>query len=237
MHADGRWTNGPGVGARAFNGTTDRIDFPAIGDLSAGAFTLSAWVYLDSYPANGYILCLHESGDTQYGIVMNFNDAANRYFNLTIHGAADMVRGSAANGAVSGAWTHYLATWSGGAISDATRAKLYRGGVELSYSTPTNGAGTPAGALGKLSLGGRIYSDTRNFPGKIAQVAVWNRALSAAEIAGLASGLAADRAAAAGLQFYFKGSTAGLAATPGGTGVADGTSQQSGVGAGPSIIY
>jgi phage terminase small subunit len=46
-----------------------------------------------------------------------------------------------------------------------------------------------------------------------------------------------DLAAASGLQFYFKGNTASLEATPGGTGTADGTTQLTGVGTGPAIIY
>jgi len=101
----------------------------------------------------------------------------------------------------------------------------------------TNGATEDAHA-GKFCMGGRTYDDARNFNGKIAQVGVWNRVLTAGEIANLAAGYAPDLAAASGLQFYFKGNTSSLVAVPPtSTGTADGTTSVTGVGNGPSIVY
>ena len=46
MLGEGRLTNGPAVGSRSFNGTTDRIDWTAISNLNAHALTISLWVNL-----------------------------------------------------------------------------------------------------------------------------------------------------------------------------------------------
>ena len=136
----------------------------------------------------------------------------------------------------TGAWIQFTITWTG-AINSYAGVHIYKNGTELSYSVNTNGASETTHS-GSWSLGGRIYDDTRNLAdGKIAQVGVWNRVLTAGEIANLAAGYAPSLAAASGLQFYFKGNTASLTATPGGNGTADGTTQLTGVGTGPAIIY
>ena len=234
MLAAGQWTQGPGVGSRSFNGTTDRIDFASAANLSGAPVTVSAWIYLGTLSATAYVLCNHDAGDSNYGL--NFCCYTGNYFGLLRRGAGDFY-GIAANSTLStGVWTHILATHPGTNLSDYNTVKLYKNGVEVSYQPGANSSSETA-HTGKWSLGGRIYSDTRNFPGKLAQVAAWNRVLTAAEIANLAAGYAPDLAAASGLQFYFKGNTSSLTAAPGGLGSADGTSSSTGVGNGPSIIY
>ncbi len=231
MLAEGRWTNNPGVGSRSFNGSTDRIDWAAVSNLTGHALTISLWVYLDSLPVNGYMVCLHAAGDADYGMLFNCN-TANGNVNFVVRGSTDLNKG-AANGTMStGAWTHLLVTWNG-TMTDNTTVHIYKNGTEVSYLTNTNGAAEVA-AAGSWSLGGRIYSDTRNLPGDLAQVRVFDRVLAAGEIALEAGG---DVSTASGLVFWFKGNTSSLAASPGGTGTADGTTSVTGVGNGPAIIY
>lgn len=236
MHSEGRWTNGPGVGSRSFNGTTDRIDFATAGNLAGNALTISLWANFASFPANGYMLCIHAAGDTGYGIVLNINDAANKYINLIVKGSTDLLRSAQGLNLATGTWTNIIATWTGD-ITKAADVTIYKNGTAApGYVTSTNGA-TQTAPAGSWSLGGRKYDDTRNYPGKLAQVGVWNRILTAGEIANLAAGYAPDLAAASGLQFYYPGNTDSLTATPGGNGTADGTTHSSGVGNGPAIIY
>ena len=239
MLVDGRFTQGPGVGSRDFNGTTDRIDWASVFDTAGSALTISAWVNMDAYIANplsAYVLGNHRSGDAAYGTVLAIAWSGRLIFFR--NGATGLARYSlAANPVGTGAWVHILVTHSG-SMTDYTTINLYINNVDRSDNTDAvNGAGEYA-ASGKWSIGGRIFDDARNVNGKIAQVGVWNRVLDATERANLAAGYAPDLAAPSGLQFYFKGNTAALDNEIGGAdGTADGTTQLTGVGTGPGIIY
>ena len=236
MLMQGNFPQGPGVGSRDFTAATNRIDWASAANLTGSATTIAFWLKVDTIPANGYIVCIHDAGDASFGIMVNISDAANGYIGMLVNGATDLQRSSAAGAVTTGAWIQFTVTWTG-AINSYAGVHIYKNGTELSYSINTNGA-TETTHSGSWSLGGRIYDDTRNLAdGKIAQVGVWNRVLTAGEIASLAAGYAPDLAAASGLQFYFKGKTASLTATPGGDGTADGTTQLTGVGTGPTIIY
>lgn len=98
-----------------------------------------------------------------------------------------------------------IITWDG-VFTAFTGIHIYKNGTEVSYSNGINGA-TETTHSGSWSLGGRIYDDTRMFNGKLCQVGVWDRVITAGEIANLAAGYSPDLAAASGLVFYFKGNT------------------------------
>jgi hypothetical protein len=237
MLSDGRFTQGPGVGSRDFDGATDRIDWGAVANLTGSALTISAWIYSDGWAGNAdHILQIHQSGDAAMGIILYMPAADNISFYRT--GATPLWRlgGMSPSVDLTGAWHHILVTHTG-TFTDYTTVHIYLDGVELNaYTTNQNGA-TETAPTGSWSLGGRKYDDVRNFDGKIAQVGVWNRVLTAGEIANLAVGYSPDLAAASDLLFYFKGNTSSLYnAVSGGTeGTADGTDQLTGVGNGPSI--
>lgn len=237
LHAQGRFTQGPGVGSRDFNGSTDRIDWSNVANLSGQAVTISAWVRLDAYPAAGrtaYILGTHRSGDTAYALAFGLMENGGLTFFRS--GTTVLVKDSAASAVATGAWVHVLVTHDG-VMTTHSSVHIYRNGTELSYAGQTNGAGEYAGT-GRWSLGGRYYDDLRNLDGKIAQVAVWNRVLTASEIANLAAAHAPDLVdGGSSLKFHFRGNTNSLVAAVGGTGTADGTTQLTGVGNGPAIIY
>lgn len=235
MHIDGRWTNGPGVGSRDYNGTTDRIDWAAVYNPVGQEITVSAWIYLDVNNVNEYILCIHDAGDTSYGFIVN--NAATGQLNVSRRGTTDYAWFTTTGPITTSLWHHILITSDGGLLSGSVA--LYVDGVSQAVSF-TNGSGAETSHTGSLSTGGRIYNDTRNLNGKIAQVAVWKSVLTPTQIANLAAGQAADLVAPTNLQFYHKANVVSLVATPpagGSTGVADGTAEVTGVGNGPSIIY
>ena len=231
--ASGYFTQGPDVGSRSFDGLTDRIDWAPVADLTAHALSISLWAYADSLPVNGYMLCVHNSTDSDYGIVLNANTAAGNV-NFIVRGATDLNHGAVNGTNEINKWIHWAATWTG-VHNDFSTIHIYKNGVEVAYVTEINGAAEVA-HTGSWSLGGRIYSDTRNYPGHLAQVGVWDRVLSAGEITNLAAGYAPSLYTT-GLQFHFLGNTNSLTAVPGGLGTADGTTFVSGVGEGPGIIY
>ena len=78
--------------------------------------------------------------------------------------------------------------------------------------------------------------DTRNLPGRIAQVGVWNSVLDSTKIAALAAGDSPFKYRT-NLLWYFRGNSGLLAYPNGTTGTADGTTQLTGVGNGPTITY
>ncbi|CAK0775255.1 hypothetical protein CCP3SC1AL1_770024 [Gammaproteobacteria bacterium] len=236
MHADGRWTNGPGVGARDFNGTTDRIDWSSVADLTGSALTISVWVYFDRINTNQYIVNIGKNagGGIELG---NNGTVSSGQLTFLVDGSTDMIRAVAGSTVATGQWYNLIATWTGG-ITAYTNAHIYRNGVEVSYDVGNSQNGsTEVSHTENWCIGGRYSDDLRNTDGKIAQVGVWNRVLTSTEIANLAAGYAPDLAAASGLQFYFKGNTSSLVASPGGTGTADGTTSVTGVGNGPGIVY
>ena len=80
-----------------------------------------------------------------------------------------------------------------------------------------------------------MYDDTRNLPGKLVQVRVFDRVLTTSEIALEGAG---DLSTVTGLLFNFKGNTSDLHETVANAiGVADGTTQVSGAGNGPAVYY
>jgi len=243
LQAAGYFTNGPGVGSRDFNGTTDRIDWANFYSSAGVPISISAWIYSDGVADTNsdYICQIQNTGDAAYGTVFYTRTTIAgqcRQIGFTANGATDILRISNEFADIVGSCHHVLVTFDG-TFTDATKIHIYLDNTELTYAVSTNGVTEDAHA-GKFCIGGRTYDDARNFDGKIAQVGVWNRVLTAGEIADLAAGYAPDLAAASDLLFYFKGNTSSLVATPpsgGSTGTADGTTSVTGVGNGPSIVY
>jgi hypothetical protein len=225
--------NGEALGSREFNGTTDRVDFASAGNLTGAAFTISAWVWPSSTPtnANQYVLCAHDSGDASYGLIFNVISSGLQV-NCTRHGTTDYSWASSNNCLTRDAWNHVLITSTGGLVTGSVT--FYINGLTIAQ-TFVNGSGAETAHTGSWSLGGRIYNDTRNIEGKIAQSAVWDRVLTADEIEHLASRYAPRLVdSGANLIFYYPGNTASLYANPGGAGTADGTTSSTD---GPRIYY
>ena len=237
MHADGRWTNNPGVGSRDFNGSTDRIDWAAITDLSAHAMSVSFWYKSDGWAGNAdYILEIHASGDAATAITVYQSSTVRIIF--TRRGTTTLSKGgSIGAGDLGDGWHHIVVTHTG-TFTDYTTVHIYIDGTEVDDTTSATNGATEVAATGSWSVGGRIYDDTRNADGKIAQMAVWSRVITSTEIANLAAGHAPDLAAATDLEFYWKGNTASLDdEITSGEGTADGTTSVTGVGNGPGIVY
>jgi hypothetical protein len=234
MHADGYWTHGPDVGSRDFNGITDRIDWTPPLELTGLPLSISLCIIFDSVLANKYLFHAAITGDA-VGLQFSIG-GSNGMLNFTRKGTSNNSRWTAASFLTTGAWMNLIAT-SDGLMTDYTHLHIYKGGTEVTYSSGANGAGAEGALVGKWSLMGRVLDDLRNVDGRIAQVGVWNRVITPTEIANLGLFYAPDFAAPSQLQYYFKGNTSSLIAVPGGTGTADGTSQLTGVGNGPGIIY
>lgn len=174
--------------ARDFDGSTDRIDYANPYNCNGNPFTMAAWCNADAIPTDlRYIMNVHVSGDTSYGVGLCFDyvDATNTRLNFFFQGGTNLARisGSIATATLVSGWHHYAVTHDGSAT--AASCQIYHNGVEVASYNNTNNGATLLDTTGSLSLGGRIYDDNRNLDGQEAEAALWNRQLSVSEIASL----------------------------------------------------
>lgn len=185
--------------ARDFNGSTDRIDWANVFTTSGQALTLSMWAWFDdATAANVAYLWVSSPSGGGAGTILYQSTTGNGYLTWFRLGSTAVVHESAADVVTTGVWTHVLATSDGSLL--AAEHKIYVNGTEVTYSASQNGA-TETTANSTWSLGGRLLDNARNFDGRLAEVGVWNRVLSAGEIALLADAYA-PIAIPSGLRFW-----------------------------------
>jgi hypothetical protein len=192
--------------ARDFNGSTDRIDYANVLDLAGSAMTMSAWVYPETVnTTNDYLMALNASGDSIVAIAMSSDGTVDA-------GALTLVRfyityreqhSRYGSGELStGSWQHVLVTSDSGARAENMECYV-DGATPGTSSNLQPGEIAEFGSAGKWSCGGVSYSDSFCFDGRIAEIGVWNRELTAGEIAALAKGFSPLHFLR-GLQFYTK---------------------------------
>jgi hypothetical protein len=233
--ANGIFSYGPLSGCREFNGTTDRIDWASIYNPAGTATTISVWVKLDVINTASYILSIGDG--TTFGMTVMASGAATvGSLELLVSGAAPMARITVGSVVKAGIWTNIIMIYDG-TFGSYTHCKIYVNGVECTYSDGGSLTGTaPEGAhTGSWSAGGRIVDDARNFDGRIAQIAVWDRVLTAGEIVNVSGGNSPDYVPT-NLRFWFPGDTSDLHDLITTTlGSVDGTSSITGVTNGPVV--
>lgn len=157
------WTDGRRGKALSFNGASSYVSSPTIS--IANTITASAWVYSTNFSQNGFVIGKN-----------NVNEQWELFFEATLlrwRGGAPITDTTYCNIPTNSQWHHIAATQSG------TDASLYIDGVLCDTGTVTaiaNGSGTID--IGRFN--GGYY-----FNGKIDDVRLYNRALSAVEILAL----------------------------------------------------
>lgn len=172
--------------ARAFEGTGgSRIEYAAVADLTGSAITVSFWLYNGWTGGTGYAFVIQNVDNTAPEIGASFN-TDNTRVTLFRTGTTSLGRSGDYTGSLNTAWHNVVITHDG-TFTDYTTIHIYFDGVEsVDYTNGVNGANETA-ATGKWVLGGRTFDTTRNMVGKLAEFAIWNRVLSAGEIATLAN--------------------------------------------------
>jgi hypothetical protein len=172
--------------ARLFNGTTDRLDWASVANLATSAKTLALWINAETLTTDQYFFNIN-NGAAVSGFRFFLRGAVvTGSLGYRQVGATDLQRYGNTTVLTANTWTHLLATHNG-TFTDYTTVHIYLNGTEIaSYFTGVNGD-TPTALTGLWSVGGRPEDDTRNFDGQIAEVGLWNRVLTAAEIALLAN--------------------------------------------------
>jgi len=226
------------IGCRDFNGSTDRISWnnsPMDIDIWIAAgdpITISAWVYVDNI-INLFamdVFNISSGSNNDECITLQLPSSASiKFIRL---GETPLYKTNSC-GSLAGGW-HHIAVTHDGDFADYTHAKIYVDGVlRITGESGSNGDGeVDTGNI--LSLGG--YSiDGHNLDGKICQVGVWNKVLTAGDVTNLAAGYSPYYIENANLVYYFEGNTTSLWADPPDlNGQADGTTW---LPIGPDIIY
>jgi hypothetical protein len=166
------WTTaGKNGAALSFNGTSARVDIADHNslDLTTG-MTLEAWVYPTALGTSWRSIILKENGSAlAYGLYANENVARPSAY-VHIGSAEPSAAGTSA--LAVNTWSHLAATYDGSTI------RIYVNGVQVGSRTQT---GSIAVSTGALRIGGNtVWGEW--FAGRIDDVRIYNRALSAAEI-------------------------------------------------------
>lgn len=152
--------------------------------------TMAAWVYLDNVSTAKDIVSV--SSKTALA-VLRLNVGGTQ-FRIADQGNVNAV----ANGAIvsAGSWNHYA-----GVFASGSSRTPYTNGVAGAENTTTVAAITPT-----FTNIGAFYAGTATaiqfMGGLIAEVGIWNAALTAAEIASLAKGMTCDKVRPQNLVFY-----------------------------------
>ena len=152
--------------------------------------TMAAWAYLDNVTSAKDIVSV--SSKTALAVLrLNVNSTQ---FRIADQGNVNAV----ANGGTMTAnvWNHYAGVFASGASRTP-----YTNGVAGAENTTTVAAITPT-----FTNIGAFYAGTATaiqfMDGRIAEVGIWNAALTAAEIASLAKGMTCDKVRPQSLVFY-----------------------------------
>lgn len=162
--------------AFSFNASSDTgVIVPPASPLNpTEAITIEAWVRPSSFPNGAPAIVRKDQnavGTTQYSLSVG-NGVTTGIAVMNIGGA-----GTATGGSVpTNVWTHLAGTY------DRQFIRLYINGVEVTNTAATSPIPT---STENLSIGRHALFTTRNFDGLIDEVSIYNRALSAGEIAGI----------------------------------------------------
>lgn len=168
------------------DGDGDYVSIPDSDNLDiTGDITLSAWIKINQFstaPSEGYhmyILSKDTTGERSYGIGVDLTwQQPKRPFFIAFEAPTSYGIAWGTTDLVAGTWYHISGVFDAGDVS------LYVDGVPQS---PAGSAGSIYAGTAELRIAARQYANHQCFfNGVIDEVGIWNRALTAAEIAFLA---------------------------------------------------
>lgn len=188
-----------------FDGTDDYIKWANVLDLAGSALSISFWTQIDQVANPAYIFSIDRATDNDVYLILKqkTGDPTILQFSRFSTGAGFKSRESATGtlAAAATTWVHYCVT-DNGTFASGAGIKIYEDGAEVSYNgAPTDGSGTEAALDSEWVIGRYDLAGAQFFNGRLAEFAVWNRELSAAEVSFLANGFS-PLFALDGLKFY-----------------------------------
>jgi hypothetical protein len=200
-HVKQQLTSGSGITLMAVEfgntGTTDAIDIGSIPEANnLPNRTVCAWIYPVT-AAGGHILGAYSGEPEGYNIGMSSNGTINAFYYKNYANVDAGVWQTPSDTIPLNTWSHVCATREN-QISGTVAPLLYIGGtaqIVTETNAPASAIADETGSLyviGNLNAGGSwgtiTYKYTAPFYGLIKDARIYNRILSAAEVASLASG-------------------------------------------------
>jgi hypothetical protein len=166
----------------AFDGN-DYVQVPDSATLESANVTVAAWVKSTSPGAVGYVLAKGGSGCTAASYALYTGGSGGLYFYI-FSGSSYKLSPNAGTSVWDGYWHHVAGTFDGSVV------RLYVDGSEIgSGASTTIAIGYDLPTTDDFFVGAYRGSCNLHFNGLIDEVRMWDRALSADEIAALAAGV------------------------------------------------
>ena len=180
-----------------FNGTNQSMQ-TASTPVNTPPFTLACWFNVDALTsANGAVLMgiFHPAGFSRYGV--SLGQAPSPLYAFQADAANNVALAITSINASTATWSHGAAVFT----SNTERSVFLNGGNNATNTT--NNAPTNAN-ITRVGIGAQFFNNITASPvdGKLAEVGIWNAALTAAEIASLAKGMTCDKVRPQNLVFY-----------------------------------
>jgi hypothetical protein len=165
--------------SRNFDGVDDSIQSnDTLEGIPSGPISFGCWMYAEGTGEAGLGCPIRRQG-TQV-VTLNYQASGSRLAMVVTRTTSNMSRHT--NAFTTGAWHHIFTTWDGGLTDRTTSIKIYKNGVEVSYTADGgNGSGTHNSSDGELLMGNN-QAATITFDGFLAHGHFYNRVLSATEI-------------------------------------------------------
>lgn len=179
--------------AREFDGASGYIHYgsaAALDNLAVGAaFSIHVWYNADTEGEANTGRIASKRGSAGSGGWLFFSDVTASLGFITVDnlGGIQAQQSGADNACPLNAWHSVVLTYDD---NGDRKGHIYVDGSEIAYDIDdAGGAGQASGdAPGNLYIGNSSFTPTtRTFDGELCEVAIWNRVLSAAEIAALAN--------------------------------------------------
>ena len=159
--------------------------------VSGPPLTMACWFNADQVTTSDYLVSVSSSASAYFALAIfgaNAGDPVGAFdFNSGIF------LGFTTTGYSAGSWTHAAGVWS----SLSSRTAYINGG-----SSGTNTGSQSAITLTRAQIAANAAAATNRMNGLIAEVGIWNVALTAEEIASLADGMTCDKVRPQSLVFY-----------------------------------
>ena len=149
-----------------------------------GALTISAWLNVSGVGEGGTtaVVIGKRTTGSGHGMELLLSNGTNRQILFFVDATTNLQRRADVNSYPAfGTLFHLLVTWDG-VVTTASSVHMYVNGAEVSYSETTDGAGDQDNSADTIRIGQRS-DGTVTYNGYISELAVWNKVLSASEIA------------------------------------------------------
>lgn len=168
--------------SRDFDGSTDELRVTTA--RSAYPVTLAGWFKADAETSDQTIISISADGQNDEYIQLLANEFLGSSFVSLIvsDGTSGAHQLNTTNAYSADVWQHAAAVLT----SAGSRAVFVNGGGKNTTTASRNPTGEDATTIGALDLAAGL---TARFDGKLAELAIWDEALTDAEIAALAAGL------------------------------------------------